>query len=184
MACLLLEREALQSAPTWVFWFRVGAVAGSVVQVFSAGGAEAFAMFAAERPSGQGKEHLLPHDILQQQAGGSIIPYFGLVFCDGALAGFGVGGLGAEEEVETAGERDLDGLDATCAEDLEGALIVGADADVLDDFLGSAMLDDEVGFALDGERAELAGVGSVVDGLGSDLLVEFEGFVLELERGD
>lgn len=37
---------------------------------------------------------------------------------------------------------------------------------------GAAMFDDQVGFALDGKRPDLAGIGGVVDCAGRDLLVK------------
>ena len=142
--------------------------------------AKSLAVLLAERTPGQGEQHLFPHDVLEQQTVLSIIPYFGLIFGDGAFSGFGVGVFGAEEEVEAAGERDGNGFDAAGAEDFEVALVIGADADVFDDLLGAAVFDEEVGFAVDGERAYLAGVGSVVDGAGGDGLVEEEGVILQV----
>ena len=100
------------------------------------------------------------------------------------LAGDGVGGFGAEEEVEAAGEGEGDGFDAAGAEDFEVATVVGTEADVVDEVSGATVFDDEFGPALYGEGAGLAEVGCVLEGSGGDGFVEFEGFVYELERGD
>ena len=100
------------------------------------------------------------------------------------LAGDGVGGFGAEEEVEVAGEGEGDGFDAAGAEDFEVAAVVGAEADVVDEVSGAAVFDDEFSPAFYGEWAGLAEVGGVLEGSWGDGFVEFEGFVYELERGD
>jgi hypothetical protein len=176
--------QTLKRLPPWIDIGATDAVACAGVQVLPAVDAKSLAVLLAERTPGQGEQHLFAHDVLKQQTVLSIIPYFGLVFGDCAFAGLGVRVFGAEEEVEVAGERDGDRLDAAGAEDLELALVGGADADVLDDLLGAAMFDDEVGFAADGEWAYLAGIGCVVDCAGGDGLVEEERFILQVERSD
>jgi hypothetical protein len=50
--------------------------------------------------------------------------------------------------------------------------------------VGAAVLDEEVGLAFDGERANLVDVGGVVQGTGGDGLVELKRLIDELERGD
>jgi hypothetical protein len=167
---LLLDAggETFKRLPPWIGISGTGAVACTGVQVLPAVDAKSLAVLLAERTPGQGEQHLFPHDVLEQQTVLSIIPYFGLIFSNCAFSWLGVGVFRAEEEVEVAGERDGDRLDAAGAEDFEVALVIGADADVFDDLLGAAVFGDEVSFAFDGERAYLAGVGSVVDGAGRD----------------
>ncbi len=92
------------------------------VQVLTTAGAKPFAVRFAEGTAGQGEQHLLAHDILEQKTALLIIPYFGLIFRNGVLAGDGIGAFGAEDEVEIALERGGDGLDAAGAEDLEVAV--------------------------------------------------------------
>jgi len=146
--------------------------------------AKSLAVGLAERPSGQGKKHLFPHGVLQQQTALFIIPDFGLVFRDCVLSGLVIDASGAKNEVEVAGEGLLDGFDAAGTEDFEAALKMGAKADVLDEVLGAAVLEDEGGVALEGEWADLANVGSVFDHTGGEGFVELEGFVDELCGGD
>jgi hypothetical protein len=113
-----------------------------------------------------------------------IIPYFGLIFRNGVLAGVVVGTGGAEDQVEVARERGGDGLDATGAEDLEVSAVAGAEADVVDVAAGAAVFDDEVGFAFDRHEAKLADVRGIVEGSGSDGFVDLERLVYELDWGD
>jgi len=166
---------------------RVGggvAVAGFEVQVLATARAKSLAVFLAERAGGQGEKHLFAHDILKQKSTLFIIPDFGLVEGDCALTGLGIGGLGAEDEVEVAGERRGDGLDAAGAEELEIALVGGAEADVGDLLTVAAVFDDEVGAAGDRKRSNLGDVGGVVEHAGGDGFREEERFLFELERGD
>ena len=58
------------------------------------------------------------------------------------------------------------------------------EADVVYVGVGAAVLDQQVGDALDGERAYLADVGGVVKHTGSDDFVELKGLIDELERGN
>jgi len=133
-----------------------------LVQVLATARAKSFAVFLAERAAGQGEEHLFAHDILKGEAALFIIADFGLIGGDGALAGVSVGGLGAEDEVEGAGEGGGDGFDAAGAEEFEVAFVGGAEADVGDLLAVAAVFEDEVGAAGDGEGADLLDVGGVV----------------------
>ncbi len=174
--------EPFERLPPWIGAGGLSAVTGCIVQVLSAVDAKSFAVLLAQRPSGQGEQHLLAHHVLKQQTVGSIIPYLGLIFGDGAFAGVGVGFLGAEEQVEVARERHGDGIDAASAEDFERTFVGGANADVFDEILGAAVFEDEVGFAFDGQRPHLEGVYGVVDGSGRDLFMEEERFILQVDR--
>jgi hypothetical protein len=113
-----------------------------------------------------------------------IIPYFGLIFRNGVLAGDGIGSFRAEDEVKIALKGGRDGFDAAGTEDFEVGMVASAEADVVDVATGAAMFDDEVGLAFDGHRAKLTDVGGVVEGSGGDGFVDLEGFVYELDRGD
>jgi hypothetical protein len=156
---------------------------GGAVQILTTAGAKSFAVRRAERAAGQGEQHLFAHDILKQKTALFIIPDFCLVDGNCALAGFGVGGLGAEDKVEVAVDGDGDGLDAAGAEDLELAFVGGTEADIVDVFVMAAMFDEQVGAALDGEGTNLADVDGVVDHPGSDGLVDDKRLFFEIERG-
>jgi hypothetical protein len=78
------------------------AVAGCEVQVLATARAKSLAVFLAERAAGQGEKHLFAHDILKRKTALFIIADFGLVRGNGSLAGVGVGGLRAEDQVEAA----------------------------------------------------------------------------------
>jgi hypothetical protein len=113
-----------------------------------------------------------------------IIPDFCLIFRNCSLTGVGVGGIGAKEEVEVGVEGLVDGFEAASAELLEVAGGGGAEADVLDEVAGAAVLDDEFGLAFYGEGTDLADVGGVVDDAFGDGFVEEERFIDELCGGD
>ena len=104
------------------------------------------------------------------------------------LAHLGVGLSGAEDEVELTGEGLANGVDAAGAEDLEVTLVGGAEADVV--YLGAraalfaAVLDEEIGLALYGQRSDLSDVRAVFECIGGDDFVDLEGFVEELDRGN
>jgi hypothetical protein len=156
-----------------------GLIAGALskIQILTTAGTKPLAVRFAEGTTWQGEQHLLTHHILEQKTALLIIPYFGLVFRNCVLSGDGVGVFGAEDEVEIALEGGVNGLDAAGAEDLEVALVGCADADVVDVRVGGAVLDEEVGLALDGQWAYLVDVGGVVQGTGSEGFVEVEGLV-------
>jgi uncharacterized protein (DUF885 family) len=160
------------------------ATAWSAVAIRAAVRAKSLAVVFAERPSGQGKEHLFPNGVLQQQAALSIIPDFGLFFRNCALTGLGVRSFGAEYEVELTCEVLIDGVEAAGAEEFEFAGEGGAEADVVDDVAVAAMLFDQLGFALDGERAGLADVGGVVDCAFRKAFVQGDVFFVQMGRGD
>jgi hypothetical protein len=156
-----------------------GLIAGALskIQILTTAGTKPLAVRFAEGTTWQGEQHLLTHHILKQKTALLIIPYFGLVFRNCVLAGDGIGAFGAEDEVEGAVQGGGDGLDAAGAEDLEVAGVGGADADVVDVGVGGAVLDEEIGLAFDGERANLVDVGGVVQDAGGDGFVEVKGLV-------
>lgn len=161
-------------------------VAGALckIQILTTAGAKPLAVRLAEGTSWQGEQHLLAYHILKQKTALLIIPYFGLIFGNCVLAGGGIGGFGAKDEVEVAGEWGGDGLDAAGAEYLELSAKLGPEADVVDVGVGAAVLDEEVGQPFDGERAYLVDVGGVVQGTGGDGFIELERLINELERGN
>jgi hypothetical protein len=171
-----LVSQTCQGVPTRI---DRGLIAGALckIQILTTAGAKPLAVRFAEGTTGQGEQHLLTHHILEQKTALLIIPYFGLVFRNCVLSCDGVGVFGAEDEVEIALEGGVNGLDAAGAEDLEVALVVGADADVVDVGVGGAVLDEEVGLAVDGEWTYLVDVGGVVQDAGGDGFVELQGFV-------
>jgi hypothetical protein len=158
--------------------------AGCEVKVLATARTKSLAVFFAERAGGQGEKHLFAHDIFKRETALLIVTDFSLVGCDGAFTGVGVGGLWAEDEVELAGERSGDGLDTARAEELEVAMVGGAQADVRDLLAVAAVLDDEVGAASDGKRAGLSDVGSVVQRAHGDGFVEEERLDFELKGSD
>jgi hypothetical protein len=104
------------------------------------------------------------------------------------LAGCGVDPGWPEDEVEVPGYGLGNRLDAAGAEDLELALVGGAEADVLDlgvrATLFVVVLDDEVGLTLYGQWRYLACVLAVVEDARSDDLVDLKGLVEELNGSD
>jgi hypothetical protein len=160
------------------------AITGCEVQVLATARTKSLAVFFAERSGGQGEKHLFAHDILKRETTFIIITDFGLVWGDGALSGLGVGCLGAKDEVELATDRSGNRLDTARAEHLEVSMIGSADANVGDLFAVTAVLDDEVGTANDGQRANLRDVCGVIKRTGGDRFVEEERLVFELEGSD
>jgi hypothetical protein len=158
--------------------------ADGAVQVLATVWAKSFAVRRAERAAGQGEKHLFAHDVFKQKTTLFIIPDFCLVYGNCAFSGFGIGTLRAEDEVELPGHGDGDGFDAAGAEDLEVAMEGGAEADVVDKFMGATVLDEEIRAAIDGKVAGLMDICGVVDGAGRDRFVELEGISFEVERSD
>jgi hypothetical protein len=113
-----------------------------------------------------------------------IIPDFGLICCNCPLCGVCVGAFGAEDEVKIALEGDGDGIDTAGTENLEVGAVMGPETDVVDVGVGAAVLYEEIGYSFDRKGAYLPDVGGEIEDAGSNGLIEFEGFVDELERGD
>jgi hypothetical protein len=61
---------------------------------------------------------------------------------------------------------------------------VRPEADVVDVRVGAAVLDQQIGDAVDGEWTYLTDVGGIIERTGSNNLVELKWFVDELERGN
>lgn len=160
------------------------ACTGCAVEILTTAGAKSFAVWRAERTSGQGEQHLLPHDILQQETTLFIIPDFGLVDGNCTLTGFGVGILRSEDEVEVAGEGGGDGLHAAGAEHLERPFVGGAEADIADGFAMAAVLDQQIGSPVHRQGTDLADIEGIVDDAGSDRLVDLQGVFFEIEGRD
>lgn len=150
--------------------------------------AEALTVRFAEGSSGQGQQHLLAHDVLEQKTALFIIPDFSLICGNCVFAHLAIGFGRAEDEVELASDGLGDWFNAASTEDLEVAVVGGAQANVVDlgasAALFAAVFDKEIGLSLDGQWGDLADVGAVVQRAGSDGLVDLEGFVEELGRGN
>jgi hypothetical protein len=106
---------------------------------------------------------LLAHHIFKQKPAVSIIPYLGLILRDGAFGGFGVCSLRPKDEVEVSPEGQWDGFDAAGAENLELSLVARAYADVVYVGVCAAVLDDQVGLALNFHRPNLQEIGSILE---------------------
>jgi hypothetical protein len=98
--------------------------------------AKSLAVFLAECPAGQAKQHLFAHGVLQQKTALFIIPDFGLIFRNCSLSGLIIDTAGAKNEVEAARKRLTDGVQAPRAELLELSGEAGAEANVVDEVLG------------------------------------------------
>ena len=116
------------------------AVTASLVQILSAARAKSFAVFATERPSGQGKQHLFPHDVLQHEAALFIIPDFGLRLRNGSFSLLAIHPRRAEEEVKLALNVLRNRVNTPGAEHLEVAGIFGPQPDVLHNLARPTML--------------------------------------------
>lgn len=135
--------------------------------------AQTLAVRLAECPSGQGKQHLLPHYILKRKPTAFIIPYFGLVLGDRSFARFGIRSLRPEQEIKLTREWNRHRLDAAGTQDFELALECRSYSDIFDQILWSAMLHNQIGLARDEQSAHLARVGRVVNGTFFNLLAKF-----------
>lgn len=99
---------------------------------------------------------------------------------DGALRTAGIDSGGAEKEVEGGSEYVLNGFDAPGAGGLKSAGKVALEADISDDFAGSAVLVDDFSDAFCGERAGLERFAAQVDGSSREGEVKFNGLTFEL----
>jgi hypothetical protein len=154
------------------------------IQILAAVRAKPFAVRLAESTCGQGKQHLLTHYILKQKPAFSIIAYFRLIFGNRSFTGVRIGTFGAKNEVEGAGEGYRNRIHAAGAEDFELAGILGADTDVFYLAVAAAMLNQEVGLALDGQRAQLVEIDCEFQDAGSDGFVELKRLVSKLDRSN
>ena len=88
----------------------------------------------------------------------------------------------AKKQVEVAVEGVFDRIETSGAEGLKTAFIVGANPDVVDGLVWSAVLDDEVGAPVDSERIELADIKTVLDDAGLVAEVELDGFPFQISN--
>ncbi len=110
-----------------------------------------------------------------------IITDFGLRRCYGALGGVGVGTDGAEDEVEVGSEGNFDRLNAAGAGHLKLARKTAPEADVGDDFFGSAVLVNHFGAAGGRQIAHLLGLVAEIDCTRLELQIEVDRLSLEFE---
>jgi hypothetical protein len=61
---------------------------------------------------------------------------------------------------------------------------MGSQTDVVDVRTGAAVLDQEIGHAFDGKRADLADIGGIVEDTGGKGFVKLKGLIDELDRGN
>ena len=146
--------------------------------------AEPFAVLGAERPVGQGEQHLLAHNITEREPAGTIIPDFGLFFGDSSLAGVRIGVFRPKDKVKVAGEVLRNGVEAAGALDREVAPVAGAETDVFDNLLVATMLDQKVGAAFDGDGAGLDEAVGVVEDAGWEVDLDLEGFLVQIGGRD
>jgi len=136
---------------------------GGEVQILPAVNAKTLAILCTQGASGQGEQHLLTHHVLEQKTCLSIIPYFGLILGNCAFASLGIRVLRPKQQVEVALERHIHWLDTACAQYLKVALVARPHANVFDRLIRPAMLHDQVRFALDRKRPNLARIRRILD---------------------
>jgi hypothetical protein len=146
-------------------------------------GAEPLAVFAAQGLGWKGQQHLLAQYVLQQDSILLIITDFGLGSGDGMLGSLAIGPGRPKKQVELTGKWMLDGVETPGAEDLEAAVVVRTHANIIDQLPRPAMLYDQVGTAVDGERVELANVESILDAAGRKGQIELYGFTFQINDG-
>ena len=158
--------------------------AGIGVLVGATARAESFAVLAAKRPGGQGQEHLFAQDVFKRETAVLIIADFRLGRSNRMFRQVGIGAEGTEDEVEVAREGVPDGVDAAGAGHLELTAVVAAQANVLDDLPGTAVLFNQIGTAGGGQGGLLLHVGGVIDLAGLEGKVVLERLALEFGDGD
>jgi hypothetical protein len=142
------------------------------------------AICLAEGSRGQGKKHLLTHHILKQQPTLCIVPYFGLIFRNGAFSGVGIRTFGSEDEVKPALYWNLNRLHAAGTEHFKVRPIVGADSDIVYVVTGSAMLNQQVGLPGNLHGSYLPQVQSVLQHPWCNRLCKLQRFIYELYWGN
>jgi hypothetical protein len=110
-----------------------------------------------------------------------IITDFGFRRSYGALGRVAIGANGAEDQVEFGCQGNLDGLNASGAGNLEIACETAFQANVGNDFLGSAVLVNDFSLAGGRQVANLVGFIAEIDRAGLELQVELDRFALEVE---
>ena len=175
--------KTLQRAPAGID-LRLGTGTVCIIPVFAAAGAKSFAIFPAERAIGQGKQHLLTHDIFQQKTALFIIPDFGLSFADGALTCLGIGAAGTEDQVEPQIGMMTDRVKAARAQQLEHPAAASPDTNVHDDLPRSAVLFNAIRSTFDVQRARLPHVRCIVDHTRGNVQFERKWVRKEVSRGN
>jgi hypothetical protein len=158
------------------------AVAYLVVAITSASRAESFAFLLAERFCRQGEQHLLAQYVLNRKTASFIVPDFGIRGRDSVLRGVCVDTGGAKQQVKVFFEPLRDRIQAASAGHFEIAPVSGAQPDVMDLIVGSAMLCEEVGAAVHRHTVDLTDSGTVVDGAGRDRLTELNRLPFQIEH--
>ena len=154
------------------------------VQMPSAMRAKPFTVLAAQGLGWKRQQQLLTQDILQQDTILLIITDFSLGSGNGMLRSAAIGPGRSKKQVELAGERVLDGVEATRAEGLEAPLIGGADPNIVDQLARTAVLDNEVGPAVDYQRVQLADIESVFNTAGFKGQIELDRFPFQVNNGN
>jgi hypothetical protein len=98
------------------------------------------------------------------------------------LGSVAIGAGWAKKQVEALVEGVFDGVEAAGAEDLKAAFIGRTDTDIVDRLVRPAVLDDEVGTAVDGERLKLADIEAVFYAARFVGEIELEGLPFEVDN--
>jgi hypothetical protein len=98
------------------------------------------------------------------------------------LGSVAIGASWAKKQVELLVERMFHGVEAAGAENLKAAFIGRTDPDVVDCVVRPAVLDDEVGTAVDGEGLKLVDIETVFNAAGFVGEVELEGLPFEVDN--
>jgi hypothetical protein len=155
---------------------------GLGIPIPSTARAKSFAVLLAERSRGQGEQHLLAQHVLNRKTASFIVPDFRIGGRDGVLRGVCVNTGGPEKQVEVFFQAMSDRIEAAGAGHLEVALVGGAQTDVVDMLVGTAMLGDEVGASAYRHAVQLPDAGAVVDGAGRNGLAKLKRLPFQIEH--
>src|SRR5271156_2529582 len=175
--------QAGEGRPSWISHsLAAGACLG--VQVFSAMGAKPSTVLAAQGLGWKRQQHLLPQDVLQQNTIPLIITDFGFRSGDGMLRSIAIGPGWPKKQVKLPRKLVLDRIKAPGAEGFKAAGIGGADSDVVNKLIRTAVLDYQVGSAVNRKRIKLADVEAVLNTAGFKGEFELNRFPLEINNSE
>src|SRR5271166_6073779 len=144
------------------------------VQVLPAMRTQSFAIFAAKRSHRRRQQHLLAQGVLQQQTFTLIVADLGFRFGDRHLVGAAVHAQRPVDEVKRPVHIMADRLQAAGTTELQVGLDLAHQPDVFDILMMAAVLHDQLRATVTVQRANLAKIGSKLDGAGLKRLVELQ----------
>jgi hypothetical protein len=152
------------------------------IPILSTARAEPFAVLPAERPRGQGEQHLLAQYVLNRKTASFIVPDFRVGGRDCVFRSVHVDPGGPEKQIEVFFQAMGDRIETAGAGHFEVALVGRAQTDVVDMLVGPSMFGKQVSAAAYRHAVQLPNAGAVVDGAGRNGLAKLKRLPFQIEH--